>query len=124
MKASPSLCLIFCLVVFSAPALPAEPPPKTFELAITRSAAPAKPRVLRVQKDDVVRLRVASEVAGEVHIHGYRLELKLAPGIPQDLTFNARATGRYRIEWHAAGEAQEASGHHGAPVAVLEVHPK
>jgi hypothetical protein len=123
MKASPALCVLFC-VIFSAPALRAEPPPKTFELAITRSAAPAKPRVLRVKQDDVVRLRVVSEIAGEVHIHGYRLELKLAPGTFQELTFKARATGRYPIEWHAAGEAQRESGHHGPPVAVLEVHPK
>jgi hypothetical protein len=124
MKASPPLWLIFCLLVFPVSALPAEPPPKTFELAITRSAAPAKPRVLRVRQNDVVRLQVVSDAAGEVHLHGYRLELKLAPGVPRELTFKARATGRYPIEWHAAGEAQKDSGHHAPPVAVLEVHPR
>ncbi|HEY7657492.1 MAG TPA: hypothetical protein VH881_11550 [Burkholderiales bacterium] len=123
MKVSSGLCMLLC-VVSSAPALPAEAPPKTFELAITQGAAPANPRVLRVRKDDVVRLRVVSEVAGEVHVHGYRLELKLAPGTPRELTFHARATGRYPIEWHAAGEAQKDSGHHAPPLAVLEVHPR
>lgn len=123
MKASPLLCLLFCL--FSpAAVLAAEPPVKVFELAISRSAAPAKPQVLRVEKDDVVRLRVTSDAAGEVHLHGYRLEVKLAPGTPQELSFNARATGRYRIEWHPAAEAPAKSDHHGPPLATLEVRPK
>ena len=122
-RASPFFCLLFCLssaaVVHSA-----EPPVKTFELTIPRSAAPAKPRTLLVEKDDVVRLRATSEAAGEIHLHGYRLEMKLEPGTPQELSFKARATGRYRIEWHPAREAAQTGDHHGPPLATLEVRPK
>jgi hypothetical protein len=123
MKASPLSCLLFCLVWSAAPQA-AAPPEKFFELAVPRSAAPAKPRVLRVEKDDAVRLRVTSEVAGEVHLHGYRIELKLAPGMPGELAFKARATGRYRIEWHPAGEAPAKDDHHGPALAILEVRPQ
>ena len=83
-----------------------------------------KPHVLLVVKDDMVRLRVTSEAAGEIHLHGYRLEIKLEPGTPQELSFKARATGRYRIEWHLAGEAEKKGDHHGPPFATLEVRPK
>ena len=123
MKVSPRLCLLLWLLAPAA-AQAAGPPEKVFELTIPRGAAPAKPRVLRVQKDDLVRLRVTSEAAGEVHLHGYRLEMKLAPGTPHDLAFTARATGRYRIEWHPAAEAASKSDHQRPPVATLEVHPK
>ena len=116
-------CLLFCLFS-SAVACAAELPGRTFELTIPRSGATAKPRVLRVEKDDVVRLRVTSEAAGEIHLHGYRLEMKLEPGTPQELSFKARATGRYRIEWHPVGEAAEKGDHHGPPLATLEVRPK
>jgi hypothetical protein len=122
-KVPPFSALLFCLV-FSAVAGAADTPEKIFELEIPRSSAPAKPRVLRVEKGDAVRLRARSEVAGEIHLHGYRLEMKLAPGTPGELAFKARATGRYRIEWHPAGEAASKSDHHGPPLATLEVHPK
>ena len=123
MKASPLLGLLFCLVSYAA-AQAADPPEKVFELAIPRNAAAVKPRVLLVEKDDMVRLRATSEVAGEMHLHGYRLELKLTPGTPHELQFKARATGRYRIEWHPAGEAAQKGDHHGPPLATLEVRPK
>ena len=122
-RAGRLLGALFCLLPFAA-ASAAEPPAKTFELTITRSAAPVKPRVLRVQKDDHVRIRITSDGAGEIHLHGYRLEMNLTPGTPHELAFKARATGRYRIEWHAADEAAQSSDHHGPPVAVLEVRPQ
>lgn len=123
MKASQLSCLLICLLWFVT-GRAAELPEKFFELAVTRGAAPAKPRLLRVEKDDLVRLQVASEIAGEVHLHGYRLEVKLAAGVPQELAFKARATGRYRIEWHPAGAAPAKDDHHGLPLAILEVRPK
>jgi hypothetical protein len=97
---------------------------KFFELEVPPSPAKTQPRVLRVEKDDRVRLRVRSAVAGEVHIHGYRLEAKLAAGTPQELAFRARATGRYRIEWHPADDAARKADHHGPALAILEVRPK
>lgn len=123
MTSAPLSRLLLCLVL-SAAAQAADPPEKYFELTVPRSAAAAKPRVLRVEKDDPVRLRVTSQVAGEIHLHGYRLEMKLTPGTPQELAFKARATGRYRIEWHPAGEAASKGDHHGPPLAILEVRPR
>jgi len=123
MKVLPFSFLLFCLGL-SAAAQAADPRERIFELEVPRSAAPAKPRILRVDKDDLVRLRVTSAVAGEIHIHGYRLEAKLAAGAPHELSFKARATGRYRIEWHPSDDAARKGDHHGPPLATLEVRPK
>jgi len=123
MNASPLFGLLFGLV-FSFAGQAADPPEKFFELEVPRGPATTKPRVLRVEKDDLVRLRATSAVAGEIHIHGYRLEAKLTAGAPHELAFKARATGRYRIEWHPADDAARKSDHHGPPLATLEVRPK
>lgn len=86
------------------------------------AARAAEPRLLRVVKGDAVRLRIASERAGEVHVHGYRMDARVAPGATAELAFTAHATGRYRVEWHDA--AERSASHHGPPLAVLEVHPR
>jgi heme/copper-type cytochrome/quinol oxidase subunit 2 len=115
-------CVLLCLFV-AAVAVAADPPQKTFILAISRGAVANEQRVLRVDKGDLVRIRLTTDAPGEVHIHGYRLETKVVPGSASDLGFTARTTGRYRIEWHPAGEAPKGD-HHGPPLARLEVRPK
>jgi len=80
--------------------------------------------VLRVDKGDAVRVRVMSDTAGELHLHGYRLEAKLTPGTRAELAFTAYATGRYPFEWHSAERAGQTGSHHGPAFAALEVRPK
>ncbi|HVM68836.1 MAG TPA: hypothetical protein VM204_03250 [Gaiellaceae bacterium] len=45
-----------------------------------------------------VRLRVTSDVADHVHVHGYDLFAEVAPGQPAELTFVADTAGRFEIE--------------------------
>jgi uncharacterized cupredoxin-like copper-binding protein len=114
-----------CLLLLLAAAGNSAAADRTIELAVPRDAAAARhaePRVLRVAKGDVVRLRIASDSAGEVHLHGYRIDARVAPGQTAEISFTAHATGRYRIEWHVGGA--QSSSHHGPPLAILEVHPK
>lgn len=80
--------------------------------------------MVRVHKDDVVQLRVTSDAPGEIHLHGYRLEIPVIPGRPTELVFKAFATGRYRIEWHPAGDKSQRVDHHGPALATLEVRPR
>ena len=105
---------------------------KVFPLDITAGKTPAAQQAIRVQKNDLVKLRIKSDTAGEVHLHAYRQGIKLAPGTPAEISFKAHATGRFRIEWHgAAGKETNASkaatstgAHHAPPLAVLDVRPK
>ncbi len=80
--------------------------------------------MLRVTKGNVVQLHLTSDTAGVIHLHGYRLEAKVTPGTPAQLDFKAHATGRYRIEFHRAGETGKTANHHGPPLATFEVRPK
>ena len=117
-------CIALLFLIATAAAGAAGPPDKTFDLTIARGALPAEQRVLRVVKGDTVRLRVMSDAPGEIHLHGYRLETKLVPGVPGEIVFKAHATGRYRLEWHPAGGTGKSGGHHGPPPATLEVRPR
>jgi hypothetical protein len=112
------------ILIATAGAGAADLPDKTFDLTFSRGTLPAEQRVLRVSKNDWVRLRLTSDEPGEIHLHGYRLEAKLSPGKPAELAFKAHATGRYRLEWHRAGEAGKSGSHHGPPLATLEVRPR
>ena len=71
-----------------------------------------------------MRLKLTSDAAGDLHLHGYRLEVQLTPGAPAELAFTAFATGRFRFEWHAENDTAKAGDHHGAPLATLEVRPQ
>ncbi len=114
--------LLFLIATAAAGA--ADSPDKTFDVTIARGAIPAEQRVLRVTKGDTVRLRLTSDAPGDIHLHGYRLEAKLVPGVPGEIVFKAYATGRYRLEWHPAGETSKSGSHHGPPPATLEVRPR
>jgi hypothetical protein len=95
------------------------------ELVLVDGALPAAERLIKATKDDALRWRVTSDRAGELHVHAYRVSLALKPGVPAELAFTVHATGRFRVEWHAAGQADVAGGaHHAPPLAMLEVRPR
>jgi hypothetical protein len=50
-----------------------------------------------------VTLVITSDVADEVHVHGYDLETELAPGKPVELSFDATIPGVFEVELHEAG---------------------
>jgi len=94
----------------------------TFELRVERGQVPAKMRLIRVKKDDVVRLRWSSDRPIVLHLHGYDVEQKVEPGAVAEMKFTTRATGRFPIEEH---KPQTAGGHsHGAPIVQIEVLPR
>ena len=51
-----------------------------------------------VDLDSAVVLTVTSDVADEVHVHGYDLMADVAPGAPATIRFTADAPGRFEIE--------------------------
>ena len=50
-----------------------------------------------------VTLVITSDVADQVHVHGYDLETELAPGEPAALEFDATVPGVFEVELHEAG---------------------
>jgi hypothetical protein len=114
---------IVIAAVLAVPASAADPSDKTFHLGIVRGKVSAQERVMRVDQGDRVHIRAVADAPGELHLHGYRVEATLEPGVAADIVFEAYAAGRYPFEWHASGEGAP-RGHHGPPLAAIEVRPK
>ena len=66
-----------------------------------------------VDLDSEVVVTVISDVADEVHVHGYDLMADVAPGAPATIRFTADAPGRFEIELEDTG----------VQIAELEVRP-
>jgi hypothetical protein len=56
------------------------------------------------RKGDPVVVAVRSDVADEVHVHGYDLKADVAPGKPVRIEFVATLTGRFEIELEGGGK--------------------
>lgn len=98
-----------------------QPVYKTFDLAIEHGLVPVGQRVLRVKKGNVVRLRVTSDVAGELQFPSHALDAKVMPGKTASLSFTATSTGRHPLYWRADGAAPAKAGSPNAALATLEV---
>ncbi|NJP90807.1 hypothetical protein HCN51_15300 [Nonomuraea sp. FMUSA5-5] len=58
------------------------------------------PGWLEVGRGRQVSITVTSDVADEVHVHGYDLVAELRPGVPATLRFTADLTGVFQVETH------------------------
>lgn len=56
-----------------------------------------------VKLGEKVVLRFTSDVAEEIHVHGYDLYTDLAPGTPAEIAFTADIPGSFEVELHEAG---------------------
>lgn len=115
---------VLLLLASAALSIAADAPAQIFELALSGGQVAKSQSLIRVDKGATVKLRVSSDTPGNLHLHAYKLEAHVAPGAPAELSFNARATGRFRFEWHPDNGAAKDGGHHGPPLATLEVMPK
>jgi len=91
----------------------APPGPTTIRIAV-RGAQPVggiqRPSVAEGER---VVLVVTSDVADEIHLHGYDLSADAAPGSPARIAFTADVAGRFEVELE----------NHGVQIAELTVEP-
>lgn len=85
------------------------------ELAIAEQALdPANPSVCR---DQEVSMRVTTDAAAILHIHGYdALATEIAPDAPTELSFRAERSGQFPIEIHPLDDPQ------GVDIGIFTVH--
>jgi hypothetical protein len=94
----------------------------TFDLRIEKGRVPADKRLIRVKQGDIVKLQWSTDRRVAVHLHGYDIEKDITPGVVTDMTFAARATGRFTVEPHLA--KTPSGGHaHGEVLVTIEVYP-
>ena len=102
----------------SSPTTSNPPPPAPPQPVLVRIVVRGGKPVGGVQRPSVakgkrVRLVIRSDVADEVHLHGYDLMDDVGPGEPARLSFRATVPGRFEIELEERG----------IEIAELEVRP-
>ena len=85
----------------------------TIRIAVAGGRPEGGIRRASVRKGREVVLRVTSDVADHVHLHGYDLFADVAPGAPAELRFVADVPGRFEVELEDRG----------VQIADLEVRP-
>ncbi|HUF06275.1 MAG TPA: hypothetical protein VMP86_02675 [Candidatus Binatia bacterium] len=89
------------------------------ELELDLGAEALTPDAPAVCRDQEVTLRIASEVDGVIHIHGYDAVVpatEVSAGDVLQLTFTAARSGQFPIELHPADDPR------GVSVGVFTVH--
>jgi hypothetical protein len=94
----------------------------SYVLAITNGRLPDNMRRIRVRQNDVVKLEWSSDKPISVHLHGYDIEKDIKPGAVTQMTFVARATGRFPVEPHI-GKTPSGGHGHGDVLVTIEVYP-
>jgi hypothetical protein len=87
--------------------VPAEPLPPSTVIQVPIVVRGGKPvggiKRVTVAKNRTVVLFVRSDVADEIHLHGYDISRDVAPGVPVRLRFRARIPGRFEAELESRG---------------------
>ena len=87
---------------------------KVFEIVVKDKKVISGGGAMEVTEGDKVKIKVAVDAAGEVHLHGYDQEIELADNSIGEINFTADLTGRFELELHESGTA----------LGALEVSPK
>ena len=93
----------------------APPPPRVESIRMKGRAPVDEPKTFTYEKGDTIRLRFTSDVAEEVHIHGFDNYVQVPAGeTPKTARFKADLEGIFEVEAHSSGEI----------LAKLEIRPK
>jgi hypothetical protein len=93
---------------------PAPPPRPPIPVIRTRDGSPVGGvRTISVDQGERLRFRVTSNVAEELHVHGFDVTRDIGPGKPVSFNLKTSFTGRFEVEFHGSGEQ----------IATLEVNP-
>ena len=90
-----------------------EAPPRPATISVVNGKADGGIKTITFSKGDQVRLKVNSDTADEVHIHGYDIHKDVEAGGSVRFAFPASIDGRFEIELENAKEQ----------IAQLEVTP-
>ena len=99
----------------TAPAAPAPEPaaPKVPTVVFADGAPRGGVRKLSFDKGDEVRFRVRSDVADEIHVHGFDEYVDVVAGKSVMIAFEARFDGAFEVEMHGSA----------TPIASLVIQP-
>ena len=94
---------------------PPAPKPRVESIRMRGRAPVGEPKTFEYERGDTIRLRFTSDVAEEVHIHGFDEYIDVpAGGTPKMARFKADLEGIFEVESHGSGEI----------LAKLEIRPQ
>ena len=106
---------LFLLAYGLAPAVARGAPPKlSMDVVVVQGRVEGGPKTLKLKKGDAVLLKITSDAADELHVHGLEQHLQIVPGRTSTLDFVANRTGRFTVELHRSG----------ITLGALEVYPR
>ncbi|MFD3654666.1 hypothetical protein [Streptomyces sp. NPDC058620] len=82
---------------------PTEAADRTLGIEVVRGTVRPAPGRTEVRKGDRIALRVRSDRADTLHVHGYDKEVRLPAGRTVTLTVTADRTGLFEVETHESG---------------------
>ena len=97
---------------------------QVFNIRIENGRVPENMRFVRVNQGDVVKLRWSADRAVVLHLHGYDIERRVEPGQIVEMSFEARAAGRFPVHVHAAGPTSGRPPRDESALIYLEVYPR
>ena len=115
--------LLLAMLAIGAASTVAQTPEVVFDLRIENGKVAPSMRLVRVKQGDAVKLRWTSDKPMALHLHGYDIETKVAPGAVAEMAFAARATGRFPVEEHKPN-AKGGHSHGETPLVRIEVRPR
>lgn len=93
---------------------------RTFELHIEQRRVLQAQSVVRATEGERVELRWSADEPLVLHLHGYDIETRVAPGKPAVTAFAARLTGRFPVAIHG----EDGSKHRHGSLLHVEIHPR
>ncbi|MDG4862936.1 hypothetical protein P8605_32835 [Streptomyces sp. T-3] len=76
---------------------------RTIEIAVSEGKVQPPPGRVELKRGERIRLKVTSDQADTLHVHGYDKEVELPAGKATTLTFTADRTGLFEVETHGSG---------------------
>ena len=119
-RAVPAARIVAAFIALGACLALAQASPHTFEIRIAERRVPPAQRVLRATEGERVELRWSADEPLVLHLHGYDIEARVAPGKTAVTAFTARLTGRFPVAIH--GEADPK--HHHRALLHVEIRPR
>jgi plastocyanin len=84
---------------------PPPPKPEVSRIEIRGGEVVGGPAEIKAKNGDTVVIVVSADAPDDIHLHGYDIEKKVAPGQPARFRFKANAEGEFEIESHVAEDA-------------------
>jgi hypothetical protein len=93
---------------------------RSFEIPIAERRVAPSQRVVRATEGERVELRWSADEPLLLHLHGYEIETRVAPGQPAVTAFTARLTGRFPVAIHGERGAK----HRHRALLHVEIRPR